>query len=193
MSHSVKSGRHWKVPIHRQFCRSWISATIKHGILSGRISLKVPYSCELNFTQQSITITTQQAVKSLYLTGCIAPLGMESRTILDAQISASSQVNGNHSASQARLYLQTDGSKFGGWSALTNDVNQWLQVDFGSYTLVTRIATQGENGYSNWVSKYRLKYSDDGSTFQFYKDVGSTSPKVLGDQHQISPCYIIAF
>ena len=118
---------------------------------------------------------------------------MESRTILDAQISASSQMNGNHSASQARLYLQTDGSTFGGWSALTNDVNQWLQVDFGSYTLVTRIATQGENGYSNWVTKYKLKYSDDSTTFQFCKDVGSTSPKVLGDQHQISPCYINAF
>ena len=117
---------------------------------------------------------------------------MESRTILDDQISASSQMNGNHSASQARLYLQTDGSKFGGWSALTNDVNQWLQVDFGSYTLVTQIATQGENGYSNWVTKYRLKYSDDGTTFQFYKDVGSTSPKVLSDQHQISACYINA-
>ena len=118
---------------------------------------------------------------------------MESRTILDAQISASSQMDSNHSASHARLHLQADGSTSGGWSALTNDVNQWLQVDFGSYTLVTQIATQGENGYSNWVSKYRLKYSDDGSTFQFYKDVGSTSPKVLGDQHQISPCYIIAF
>ncbi|XP_073259033.1 uncharacterized protein [Porites lutea] len=111
--------------------------------------------------------------------GCIAPLGMESRTILDAQISASSQMNGNHSASQARLYLQADGSKFGGWSALTNDVNQWLQVDFGSYTTVTRIATQGENGYNNWVTKYKLKYSDDGTTFQFYKDVGGTSPKVF--------------
>ena len=117
---------------------------------------------------------------------------MESRTILDAQISASSQMNGNHSAAQARLYLQADGSKFGGWSALTNDVNQWLQVDFGSYTLVTRIATQGENGYSNWVTKYKLKYSDDGTTFQFYKDVGGTSPKVLGHQHQISHCNVNA-
>ena len=77
---------------------------------------------------------------------------MESRTILDAQISASSQMDSNHSASHARLHLQVDESTSGGWSALTNDVNQWLQVDFGSYTLVTRIATQGENGYSNWVT-----------------------------------------
>ena len=117
---------------------------------------------------------------------------MESRTILDAQISASSQMDSNHSASHARLHLLADGSTFGGWSALTNDVNQWLQVDFGSYTLVTRIATQGENGYSNWVTKYKLKYSDDGTTFQFYKDVGGTSPKVISDQHQISNCDVNA-
>ena len=117
---------------------------------------------------------------------------MESRAILDAQISASSQMDSNHSASHARLHLQADGSTSGGWSALTNDVNQWLQVDFGSYTLVTRIATQGENGYSNWVTKYKLKYSDDGTTFQFYKDVGGTSPKVISDQHQISTCDVNA-
>ena len=115
---------------------------------------------------------------------------MESRTIFDAQISASSQMDSNHSASQARLHLQADGSTFGGWSALTNDSNQWLQVDFGSYTLVTQIATQGENGDSNWVTKYKLKYSDDGTTFQFYKDVGGTSPKVLTVQYQISPCNV---
>ena len=103
---------------------------------------------------------------------------MESKAISDAQISASSQTDDYHSAAQARLHRKTDGSKFGGWSALTNDLNQWLQVDFGSYTTVTRVATQGGNGYNQWVTKYMLQYSDDGITFQFYKEGGSTSTKV---------------
>lgn len=105
---------------------------------------------------------------------CIAPLGMERKSISDNQISASSQLNGNHSAIQARLH-----SKAGAWSPLTNDDSQWLQVDLGSDTRVTRVATQGSNAYNESVTKYNLQYSDDGVTFQFYKDVGDSSAKVF--------------
>ena len=104
---------------------------------------------------------------------------MESKSISDAQISTSSQLDGNHSAVQARLHFKADGSKAGGWSALSNDHNQWLQVDLGSYTTVTRVATQGRNGHDEWVTRYKLQYSDDGVTFQFYKDVGDSSAKVF--------------
>ena len=103
---------------------------------------------------------------------------MESKAITDAQISASSQLDGNHSAVQARLHFKVDGSRAGSWSALRNDPNQWLQVDLGSYTTVTRVATQGRNAYNEWVTKYRLQYSDDGVIFQYYKQHGDTSAKV---------------
>ena len=104
---------------------------------------------------------------------------MESKAIVDAQISASSQLDGNHSAPQARLYFKANGGLAGGWSALTNDFNQWLKVDLGSYTRVTRVATQGRNAYNEWVAKYKLQYSDDGTTFLYYKDVGDFSVKVF--------------
>ena len=104
---------------------------------------------------------------------------MESKLISDNQISASSQLDGNHSAIQARLHSKADGSNARAWSALTNDPNQWLQVDLGSATRVTRVATQGSNAYNESVTKYKLQYSDDGVTFQFYKDVGDTSAKVF--------------
>ena len=98
---------------------------------------------------------------------------MESKAIADAQISASSQMNGSHSAPQARLHFKA------GWSALKSDLHQWLQVDLGSYTTVTRVATQGvKDGNKQWVTKYRLQYSDDGMTFQYYKERGDTSAKV---------------
>ena len=99
-------------------------------------------------------------------------------SISDIQITASSQLDGNHSASQARLHFQADGYKVGGWSALTNDRNQWLQVYFGSHTKVTRLATQGIYGYDQWVTKYMLQYSDDGMTFHLYKEARSSSAKV---------------
>ncbi|PFX33163.1 Neuropilin-2 [Stylophora pistillata] len=122
--------------------------------------------------------------------GCTNPLGMVSGSISDIQITASSQLDGNHSASQARLHFQADGYKVGGWSALTNDSNQWLQVDFGRYTKVTRLATQGMDGYNQWVTKYMLQYSDDGINFHLQKEATSSSPKVFdGNKDQKTVVY----
>ena len=103
---------------------------------------------------------------------------MDSGAIADSQISASSQWDNNHAAQQARLHFKKSGNKRGAWSARKNDLNQWLQVDLGSYTRVTGVATQGRNGYAQWVTEYRLQYSDDGVIFKFYKEPHHTSPKV---------------
>ena len=110
--------------------------------------------------------------------GCEAPLGMDSGAITDAQITASSQWDANHAAIQARLHFKKVTGKAGSWSARKNDLNQWLQVDLGGFTTITRVATQGRNGVDQWVTQYRLQYSDDGVTFQFYKKTRSRSPKV---------------
>lgn len=103
---------------------------------------------------------------------------MESEEISDAQISASSQLDENNAAIQARLHLKEDGSTQGGWSAKVNDFNQWFQVDLGAYTRVTRVATQGKNGRDQWVLRYRLQYSGDGVTFRFVKKAMNSSAEV---------------
>ena len=105
-------------------------------------------------------------------------LGMENRLIKDAQITASSQWNSNYAANQARLNFKAGRVKQGGWSARWNNANQWIQVSLGSFTKITGIATQGRNGYSEWVTKYQLQYSDDGVNFHYYKASGQSSPKV---------------
>ena len=105
---------------------------------------------------------------------------MASGGIVDSQISASSQLDGGHSAAQARLHFRADGSKSGGWSALTNDDNQWLEVDVGSYTRMTSVATQGRNSKNEWVTRYNLQYSDDGISFHMYVQSGEKSTKVRG-------------
>ena len=103
---------------------------------------------------------------------------MDSGAIADSQISASSQWDNNHAAQQARLHFKKSRNKRGAWSTRKNDLNQWLQVDLGSYTRATGVATQGRNGYAQWVTEYRLQYSDDGVIFKFYKEPHHTSPKV---------------
>ena len=85
-----------------------------------------------------------------------------------------------------------------GWSAGSDDLKQWLQVDLGSYIRVTQVATQGVNpwrfwywgrrwytGYwgrrwytGYWVTSYRLQYSDEGFIFHFYQEPSDTSAKV---------------
>ena len=103
---------------------------------------------------------------------------MENEGITDGQITSSSQLDDTHAAQEARLNFKADGSKRGGWSALINDFNQWLQVDLGNFKRVTRVASQGRNGRDQWVTRYRLQYSDDGLLFQFYKEAVNSSAKV---------------
>ena len=104
---------------------------------------------------------------------------MESGAISDKQMSASSQWDANHAAIQGRLHSQRSSGKAGSWSARTNDVSQWLEIDLGNQvTKVTRLATQGRNLYSQWVTKYKLQYSHDGVTFHYYSDQPYGAPKV---------------
>ena len=109
------------------------------------------------------------------------PLGMKNGAIFDEQISASSQWDNNHAASQGRLQHRKNGSKSGGWSARTNDLNQWLQVDLRSYNIkVTGVATQGKNGRgkAQYVTTYKLQYSNNGVDFQYYREPGEATDKV---------------
>ena len=104
---------------------------------------------------------------------------MEDGSISDSQISASSQLDSNHAVTHGRLHFEATADKAGSWSARSNDVNQWLQIDLGSrHTEVARVATQGRNDYPQWVSKYKLQYSDDGVNFQYYGEQGKTTYKV---------------
>jgi len=104
---------------------------------------------------------------------------MENGVINDGQISASSEWDGNHAAVQGRLYFKAGGGKQGAWSARSNNENQWLQIDLGNTdTKVTRVGSQGREGHNQWVTKYKLQHSTDGTTFQYYKDEGQAADKV---------------
>lgn len=110
---------------------------------------------------------------------------MEDYTISNSQISASSEVNAVHAASNARLNFDPDDiSIAGSWSAASGDYDQpWLQVDFQEKVTVTKVATQGRlldsRRYYQWVKTYSLNYSHDGIDFEAYEQFGSVKVVLL--------------
>jgi len=92
-------------------------------------------------------------------------LGVEDRRIPDGAISASSIWDYNHRASNARLNAVRRGHRTGGWSSRHNKRGQWIQVDIGTLARVTGVALQGRQDYSQWVTRYVVKYSVNGRSF----------------------------
>ena len=103
----------------------------------------------------------------------------------DSQLTASSQWDGNHAPSQGKLNYQESRIKSGAWAAALNNGHQWLQVDLGSQKTVRTLATQGRNydphwphgSHAQWVTKYKLQYSNDGLHFQYYMEQGAVKVK----------------
>ena len=121
---------------------------------------------------------------------CQNALGMENGLISDEQLSASSRWNDFKGADRGRLHLTEVWDphlRAGAWIAETNDINQWLQIDVlglnRNYVRVTGVATQGRDstayGGVQCVKTYKLQYSNDGVNFQYYKENGQTTAKVI--------------
>jgi len=93
------------------------------------------------------------------------PLGMESKTITDAQITASSI----YSASYQPWFARLRGKPLG-WCPNTHHAGQWIQVDFTSVKIITAVATQGSasNG-AEFPPKFSISYSQDGASFTPYE------------------------
>jgi len=100
---------------------------------------------------------------------------MENLKITPTQISASSQFDEHFYPHHGRLHYKGTG---GSWAVAVNDLHQWFQVDFGIVTTVTYVATQGRYDYGQWMTQYKLQYSNEGNSFQVFKQQGENSEKV---------------
>ncbi|XP_034559128.1 contactin-associated protein-like 4 [Notolabrus celidotus] len=83
---------------------------------------------------------------------------------------SSSQLSSSHAPGFAKLNRR-DGA--GGWSPLTSDRYQWLEVDLGERTKITAVATQGRYGSSDWLTSYLLMFSDTGHNWKQYRQEDS--------------------
>ena len=101
---------------------------------------------------------------------CQSQLGMKSGKIPNSAITASSILNQYYGPDRARLDTIKSGSYAGAWIPKYQDLGQWIQVDLGKITKITRIATQGRQDASHWVKSYSLTYSVEGGPFLLYNN-----------------------
>ena len=90
---------------------------------------------------------------------------MSNGFIKNDQITATSQYDPTYFAYTARLKLT--GIR---WCSVIKssgvDYSEYVQVDFKSVVTLTGVATQGDDNYNlNYVKKYYLQVSIDGSTY----------------------------
>ncbi|XP_077955837.1 contactin-associated protein-like 4 isoform X1 [Gasterosteus aculeatus] len=87
-----------------------------------------------------------------------------------ASFRSSSQLSSSHAPGFAKLNRR-DGA--GGWSPLTSDGYQWLEVDLGQRTKIAAVATQGRYGSSDWLTSYLLMFSDTGHNWKQHRQEDS--------------------
>lgn len=59
----------------------------------------------------------------------------------------------------------------GAWCAANNNDQQYLQIDLGGMRKVTQIASQGRPASNDYVSSYKISYSQVGNSFEFHRMV----------------------
>ncbi|XP_076807104.1 uncharacterized protein LOC143450437 isoform X3 [Clavelina lepadiformis] len=125
---------------------------------------------------------------------CDQALGMEDRTILDGEVTASSMWDSNHAPYLGRLNNKKDGGLIGAWAPSKTADGQnplpgstWIQVHLIPERTVTAITTQGRpEDYNQYVKSYQIAYSDDGNNFQFVKS-GSDVLTFTGNVDSYTP------
>ena len=91
---------------------------------------------------------------------------MQSGSIPDNRITASSQLNSNTPAKNGRLNYAAGSS----WCASTNDSNPYLQIDLQTLHIICAVSTQGNAKADEWVETYTLQTSRDGKNWSDYKN-----------------------
>lgn len=92
----------------------------------------------------------------------------------NAQITSSS-VFGLHKPYYGRLNLLSfhgDPAR-SAWCASAGDKDPYLQVAFGQDTTLSGVAIQGLSLFDNFVTSFRLCYSNDGSNFDCVQETGN--------------------
>ena len=84
-------------------------------------------------------------------------LGIEDGRIQDSAITASTIHNSAHAAHLGRLNLVARSGKAGAWCAKTSNNKEWLQIDLGNPTTVTKVATQGRQDSNSRCSRTKQR------------------------------------
>ena len=110
-------------------------------------------------------------------------LGIEDGRIQDGAMRASTIHNSAHAAHLGRLNLVARSGKAGAWCAKTSNNKEWLQIDLGNPTTVTKLATQGRQDSNQWPTSYSISYSLTGSYWVQYTVRGKIKVITLYSLH----------
>ncbi|XP_078614351.1 uncharacterized protein LOC144883627 [Branchiostoma floridae x Branchiostoma japonicum] len=124
---------------------------------------RVLHVCEVEVYSSSIS-NVQQVTKGIQCS-IPQPVGMESGSLPNDKITASSRAGSNYDAIYGRLNQYGVSGTEGGWGPSQDNINQWLQVEVGLALSVTGVITQGSSEASEWVTSYKLQFSMDGSNW----------------------------
>uniref|UniRef100_A0A4W6EAV3 ferroxidase n=1 Tax=Lates calcarifer TaxID=8187 RepID=A0A4W6EAV3_LATCA len=118
--------------------------------------------------ETEVGFTQQKGMQTLFLVldnDCYHPLGLESSSVKDDQITAIN-TRGYWVPHLARLNNQ---GKYNAWS--TEQSNSWIQVDFQRPVVISQVATQGAKQLfqHQYVLKYFISYSTDRRKWIYYK------------------------
>ncbi|XP_051500568.1 lactadherin-like isoform X1 [Myxocyprinus asiaticus] len=152
-------------PIVAQYIR--VIPVVCHKACTLRMEL---VGCELNVYSSAI--------------GCTDPLGMKSRLITDGQLSASSAYRtwGIDAFTWHPHYARLDKQgKTNAWTAASNNRSEWFQLDLEKPKRITGIITQGAKdfGIVQFVSAFKIAYSDDGQSWSIVKDQITNTDKIF--------------
>ncbi|XP_017773500.1 PREDICTED: discoidin domain-containing receptor 2-like [Nicrophorus vespilloides] len=93
---------------------------------------------------------------------CIAPLGMESGSIKDSDIAASSSFdNKNVGPQHGRMRMELNGGAWCPQTPATAELKEWLEIDFHTVHMITGSGTQGRFGNgqgAEFAEAYMLEY-----------------------------------
>ena len=94
-------------------------------------------------------------------------LGMESKSIKDAQITSSTADSGRPATNGRLGFVAGDA-----WCAATGDNTPHLQVDLETLHVICAVSTQGNSKSAEWVKTYQLQSSTDGTNWEEYQEGG---------------------
>ena len=83
--------------------------------------------------------------------------------VIPVFLSSASSSRSSHEPDKAKLL-----SHVGSWCAGQTQLDEYLQLDFGTKMMLTGISSQGHHNNDEYVTVYRLDYSIDGTTWFTY-------------------------
>ncbi|XP_072018377.1 uncharacterized protein [Amphiura filiformis] len=180
------------IPVTEEFCIRWlrqILCTLKHMWEHGIVHNDI-YDDNFMFR----TPRCQEIVLIDFGSADIfnVSLGMESGSIKDDQICASSEkshILHRYSKSRSRLN-QPSGRQWesaGAWKPNTNEQTEWIGVQFAEDTPVKGVILQGCHMEEAWVTKYYVSYKKKYSNFQFVKSAYGQFQVFVGNEDSNTP------